>query len=211
MRLLQAIVVSLGIVLCLFASKASAQFDTSTTKHAIPLTLTQDTASRSFFDNVSTWAKDNWIRPGTTKLERIAYVIGASLVFSLYDYIAFHKVVFAPDNKDLSVPFAYRVAQSTVQGALSFFLYEQVGLSSAVAFNTIWWTWGDDLAFYGWLNLINAAAPWYNRSFNGFQGNGVTWAGWTPVGLVRPQKTIISKDVLITQAVIGFSIAMVIN
>ena len=171
----------------------------------------QDSTSRSVFDGVSRWTKENWIRPGTSKLERIAYVVGASLIFSLFDYVAFHKVVFAPDNKDLSVPFSYRVAQSSVQVGLSYLLYKEMGLSSVAAFNTIWWTWGDDLAFYGWLNLINAAPPWYNRSFHGFQGNGVTWAGWTPVGLVRPQNTIISKDVLITQVLIGFSIAMVIN
>jgi hypothetical protein len=165
----------------------------------------------SLFGKISDWASSNWVRPGTTKLERIGYVIGASLVFSLFDYVVFHKVVFAESNTDHSVPFSYRLAQSGVQTALSYLLYKQVGLSSTVAFNTIWWTWGDDIAFYGWLNLVNAGAPWYNRSFNGLQGNQVTWAGWTPIGLLRKQKTVISKDALFAQAAIGFSIALIIN
>jgi hypothetical protein len=167
--------------------------------------------SSSLIHTISNWATSNWIRPGTTKLERVGYVIGASLIFSLFDYIAFHKVVFASTNTDHSVPFSYRIAQAGVQTLLSYALYEQVGLSSTVAFNTIWWTWGDDIAFYGWLNLINASAPWYNRSFHGLQGNGVTWAGWTPIGITRKQGTVIDKYALFAQAGIGFSIAMIIN
>lgn len=168
-------------------------------------------SNTSITQSVAKWAKSNWVRPNTTKLERVSYVIGASLAFSLFDYVAFNAVVFAPSNTDHSVPFAYRAVQASVQTALSYFLYKQVGLSSTVSFNLIWWTWGDDFGWYGWCNLINPAAPWYNRSFNGLQTNGITWAGWTPIGLLRKQKTVISRDVLVSQSVIGFSLSMLIN
>jgi hypothetical protein len=184
------------------SDRASAQTDSI---------AVMQTDSLSIFGKLSDWATSNWVRPGATKLERIGYVVGASLIFSLFDYVAFHSVVFADWNKDRLVPFSYRIAQSGVQTLLSYLLYKQAGLSSTVAFNTIWWTWGDDIAFYGWLNLINASSPWYNRSFNGLQGNQVSWAGWTPIGIVRKQHTIIDKYALFGQAAIGFSIAMVIN
>jgi hypothetical protein len=157
------------------------------------------------------WVAGNWHQPNTTKLERVSYVIGASLAFSLFDYVGFNYVVFHPSNTARTVPFGYRIAQAGVQTALSYFLYKQVGLSSTVSFNLIWWTWGDDFGWYGWCNLLNPAHPWYNRSFNGLQTNGITWAGWTPVGLLRRQGTVISRDVLVTQSVIGFSLAMIID
>ncbi len=141
----------------------------------------------------------------STKLERIAYVVGGSAAFSLLDFIGFNATQF---NKGART--GYRIFQVTSQLAISYFLYQKFGLSSAISFNLIWWTWGDDLGFYGWTNLVNPSSPWYNRENNGLHGNQVTWAGWTPIGLLRRQGTVVDKYALFAQALIGFSISIAI-
>ena len=140
-------------------------------------------------------------------LEKAAYVVGASLAFSLFDYVGFSLIRQEPEPHT-----AYRILQVAVQSAITYFLYKQCGLPSAISFNVIWWTWGDDLAYNGWAYLFNPTPypPWENRTINGLQENAITWAGWTPIGLTRKQGTRIPKDVLIPQAIVGFSISMAI-
>src|SRR5206468_6952336 len=82
--------------------------------------------------------------------ERIGYVCAASLAFSLFDYIGHNAT-----KTDHAARLAYRIFQPAVQAGITYFLYKQCGLNSAISFNIIWWTWGDDLAYYGWAYLIN--------------------------------------------------------
>ncbi len=107
-------------------------------------------------------------------------------------------------------------------GAINYFLYQTCGISSAISFDLIWWTWGLDLGFSGWGDVINPAYPWINRTnsslgtdggkFNSPNAgrNAVDWAGWTPVGLLRRPKSFIALNTLYAQAVVGFSISMAI-
>ncbi len=147
----------------------------------------------------------------STSLKRIEYVIGGSLVFSLADYIGFN-LVKTPHGPG----FLYRCFEATEQTAISYFLYKTCGLSSVIAFNLIWWTWGDDLAYYGWTNLFNPSSSalnttdWENRTNSGLRLTDIDWAGWTPIGLTRPQGSNIARSTLIAQAVIGFSVSMAI-
>ena len=153
----------------------------------------------------SFYPKPDTIEHPSTKLERVAYVIGGSVTFSLLDFLGFNLTESHPGAR-----LGYRVIQVVSQTAISYFLYKKFGLTSAISFNLIWWTWGDDLGFYGWTNLVNPAAPWFNRDFNGLHGNGVSWAGWTPIGLLRRQGTIIDKYTLFSQALVGLSISIII-
>src|SRR5438034_7253079 len=77
------------------------------------------------------WVSDT----SSTKLERLAYVAGCSVAFSLLDFIGFNATQF-----DKTARTGYRILQVTSQVALSYFLYQKFGLSSAVSFNLIWWT-----------------------------------------------------------------------
>ena len=139
-------------------------------------------------------------------LEKVGYVCGASLAFSLFDYIGFGLVRETPGPHT-----GYRVLQVAVQSAITYFLYKQCGLPSAISFNLIWWTWGDDLAYNGWGNVFNMHyPPWENRSVNGLSENQITWASWTPIGLLRPKGQRIPKDALFGQAIIGFSLSIAI-
>src|SRR5665213_189997 len=138
----------------------------------------------------------------TTKLERAAYVVGAGLTFSLLDYVGYSLV--RNGNRG---PGWYRVLEGTVQAGISYFLYKECGLSSAISFNLIWWTWGDDFAYYGWGQLLSWF-PWESRAQSGLRFSEYNSAGWTPYGLTLPQGTWIPKNVLIAQAVIGLSFSI---
>ena len=202
MRLVKLGALVITGLLILLPQAASAQ----DSLHTTPILQQTDTSLTSADTTFPVW-----IRPGRTKLERIGYVVGASLLFSLMDYVGTNMVVFAPNNPSLKIPFVYRIVQSAVQTGLSYFLYRQCGLSSTISFNLIWWTWSDDFMWYGWAYVLNPGRPWYNRSNNGLQTNNVTWASWTPVGLLRKPFSIISRDVLVTQSLIGFSIAVTLD
>jgi len=142
----------------------------------------------------------------STRLERFEYVLGASAAFSLLDYIGFNLDVRQLHNTQ----WVYHGIQGLAQAAITYFLYKTCGLSSAISFNLIWWTWGDDLGYYGWAYAINPAShgSWENRVFNGLQCDQINWAYWTPIGLMRPPSALIARDALVAQAVIGFSVSM---
>ena len=138
-------------------------------------------------------------------LTKAAYVVGASLAFSLFDYVGYNLTRHDIEPY-LQRPHGwltgYRILQVAVQSAITYFLYKECGLSSAISFNLIWWTWGDDLAYYGLM--------YYGSHSNAISTDEITWAGWTPIGLTRRQGSIIPQDVLIPQAIVGFSISMAI-
>lgn len=147
----------------------------------------------------------------SARWRHIEYVLGASAAFSLFDYIGYNLA-----NRTSFLP-AYRVLQTSVQLALSYFLYKTCGLSSTIAFNLLWWTWNDDLLYYCWADLFNVKSPnalnssiWENRSNSGLNYSSPYWAWWTPIGLLRPKHAPIARSSLLAQAAIGFSISMAI-
>jgi hypothetical protein len=147
----------------------------------------------------------------STRLERVEYVLGASAAFSLIDFLGFNitrnNFDTRPGHSALEI---YHLVESSLGVAIDYLLYEKFGIPTAISFDLLWWTWVDDLGFYGWTNLINPPAPSYNRTNNGLQGTSIDWAGWTPIGLLRPQGSGIARSSLIAQAVVGFSISIAI-
>ena len=142
----------------------------------------------------------------STRLQRFEYVIGASLAFSLLDYVGFNLDVRQLHN----TAWVYHGLQFMAQAAITYFLYKTCGWTSAISFNLIWWTWCDDLAYYGWAYAINPAShgSWENRVFNGLQSEQVSWAYWTPIGLLRSPKDLIARDALVAQAIVGFAVSI---
>lgn len=148
----------------------------------------------------------------STRLERVEYVIGASAVFSLADYIGYNllKQHYATDYyQRYSPPPVYRAAMALLQTSISYILYKECGLSSAISFNLIWWTWGDDFAYYEWEQLLGFF-PWDHHYGTGLRFREYDSAGWTPIGLTRPQGSLIARSTLIAQVAIGLSISMAI-
>ncbi len=162
----------------------------------------QTDSLRVYSDSVVAFQKTDSVQ-SKSKLEKAAFVIGSSLAFSLFDYIGYNLTRY--ESKGTNV--AYRILQGTVQAGISYFLYKECGLSSAISFNLIWLTWGDDFGFYGWA-YTTRIYPWWDNS--GILHPDISWAGWTPVGLLRKQGSPIARSTLIGQAIIGFMVSIAI-
>jgi hypothetical protein len=144
----------------------------------------------------------------STRLKRYEYVIGASLAFSLIDYVGWSAVRQADDwNPSKHDQLLYHFCLGALQTAITYFIYKELGLPSAISFNLMWWTWCDDLGYYGWGYALNPAR-WPNRNSRLLHDDGITWASWTPIGLLRPYGQPVSGSSLIAQAIVGFSISM---
>ncbi len=145
-----------------------------------------------------------------TALEKAAWVAGASVVFAGFDYVGYNLTARNP-----TALVGYRIAQVLVQSAISWFLYRKLGLPSAIGFNLIWWTFGDDFLYYTWAEVINPGPPWESRGAmnNSIFGNQCYWAYWTPVGISRGMKRgeTIAGDTLLAQALVGAALGFTIT
>ncbi len=143
-------------------------------------------------------------------LEKSLYLTGASVLFAGVDYIGFNLTRDKPTYRLI-----YRVIQVAVQSAITWFLYEKLGLPTAIGFNLIWWTFGDDFIFYGYTELFNVGGDWYGRGIlsEHILKNRVDWAYWTPLGIMRGMKRNqpIAGDALLAQSIIGACLAFTIT
>ena len=128
--------------------------------------------------------------------------------FSLYDYAGFNATY---KNQDRLV--AYRVSQAAVQVMFTAMLWDKWGARDAIAFNVLWWTFFCDFLYYGWGYLLNIKG-WENRETfrRGQTLNHVSWAHWTPLGLLLGGKTgrEIPLSLLIGQSTVGLGISITI-
>jgi hypothetical protein len=142
--------------------------------------------------------------------EKLLYLLGASVFFAGFDYLGYNATRRHPNALRV-----YRVLQGLTQIAISWFLYEQFGLPTAIGFNVIWWTFGDDFLYYGYAELINPGHPWESRGDlgNGVLSNRCTWAYWTPVGIMRGMKRnqAIAGSTLVAQSLVGLGAALTIT
>lgn len=154
--------------------------------------------------------KDSLLVTNRSQWEKILYLTGASVLYAGIDYTGYNLT--RNNNAALTV---YRIFQVAVQGAITYFLYKEIGLPTAIAFNVIWWTFGDDILYYGYSELVNPGGRWESRgSFSAnVMGNHATWAYWTPIGIVRGMKRDqpIAGDTLIAQSLFGLEIALTIT
>lgn len=134
------------------------------------------------------------------------------VLFGFFDYVAYNFGV-----KWKAVPF-YRVAQYFVQAAMIAFLWDNVNFKAAFLFTWLWWCWLADLVYYFFYDTFG----WFKEQGtvgNAFKdqvlGNKVTWAWWTPYGMVQTirgkKAEPIGGNVLLAQAGAGLLIAIVIG
>ena len=75
------------------------------------------------------------------RLQRYEYVIGAALAFSFADYVIDnHLRADAGWPSNYRVPVLYRLLQGGIQAGITYFLYKNFGLPSAITFNFLTWT-----------------------------------------------------------------------
>jgi hypothetical protein len=146
-----------------------------------------------------------------SKTEKALYLIGASAAFSTIDYFGYNLT----KNEQGVAPVTYRVFQVLVQAGLTYFLYEKCGLPTSIAFNLIWWTFGNDFTYYGISELVPAGGQFEGRGTWGSfaRSGGPGHAYWTPVGLLRgfQRGEKIPADTMIAQSIIGAVIGMSIT
>jgi hypothetical protein len=141
---------------------------------------------------------------------KLLYLGGASLLFSGFDYFGYNLT-----RRNPSALIVYRVLQVLTQGAITWFLYDKMGLPTAVSFNVLWWTFCCDFLYYGYAEVINPGHPWESRGDlrNGVFRNDATWAYWTPVGISRGMKRDkgIPGETLVAQSLVGLALALTIT
>jgi hypothetical protein len=152
-------------------------------------------------------------------------VLWASLIFALVDYFGyntigvakhldltiFKKVItFDLQKKILSLT-PYRWCQIVLGAILAYLLYAGPGLLSVALCLVLYFTFFDDLLFYG----LSEALQKFPNDKGVFQrevmGNQVVWAWWTVYGLIRGKRTEpIAGIILVLQSVIGLALVVAI-
>ncbi|MFO0748080.1 MAG: hypothetical protein U1F43_20840 [Myxococcota bacterium] len=140
--------------------------------------------------------------------------MGGAFAYAVYDYIAFNELAFNQgDGKQLQ----YRLFQAPTQVFIHQWLASNVSSAAAGAFETLWWTWGCDLMFYAIAELGIGKADWHGPgSWETVSRAGITWASWTPLGILagignlmngKKWSEPIEGGALILQSLIGFLVA----
>jgi hypothetical protein len=147
---------------------------------------------------------------GASATDKLLYLGGASLLFAGIDYFGFNLT--RRNDTHLAI---YRVFQVLTQAAITWFLYDKLGLPTAIGFNLIWWTFGVDFLYYGYAELINPGHPWESRGDlkSKVFDHDANWAWWTPVGIARGMRRTdgISGDTLVAQSLVGAALGIAIT
>jgi len=126
----------------------------------------------------------------------------ALMIFALFDYLGYNTL----GKRDLPL---YRKVELGFGVALFLLLGLWIrswcaGLMAAFA----WWTWWADLLFYVWAHWLKIWPAETDSFQHDVQGDLVTWAWWTPAGLLmgraKDRTKPISGVVLLVQALLGF-------
>ena len=145
-------------------------------------------------------------------IAKLGATLGASVLFAAFDYVGYNLSKGNPTTLKI-----YRAAQVTAQAALTYGLTKEFGWKTGAAFNAIWWTFGDDLLYYGiaeamgQLGVVKEGSKWDGKGgFKGIADDKVTWAWWTPVGLLSGAKNgkPIDGNTLFIQAGVGLAVAL---
>jgi len=143
--------------------------------------------------------------------EKALYLIGASAAFSTIDYLGYNL----SKNDQGTAPVSYRIIQGLLQAGITYFLYEKCGLPTSIAFNLIWWTFGNDFLYYGISELVPPGGQFEGRGTWGSfaRQGGPGHAYWTPVGILRGYQRgeKIPANTMAAQAIIGAVIGMSIT
>jgi hypothetical protein len=132
------------------------------------------------------------------------------LVYALGDYIGYNLT--RHDTRQLR---RYRIGQVCMQMVLTGLTWFAASWATALAFNLIWWTFGEDILYYAFAAILNPGGRWESRGNfrKNILGNRCTWAFWTPAGMMRGMNraACIPARVLIPQAIAGLFLAVILT
>ena len=145
----------------------------------------------------------------TTKITALVGVLG-TLFFAIFDYFGYN---ISARNGWVNEKFinAYRIVQMIVQVGIAVACYFLGGYIAVIVFMILWWTWTCDWLFY----FIGEILGVYGKGYLNDEPfmNKVTWAWWTPFGLIKwlvtgQQQTVIQWQILVVQSLIGILISV---
>ena len=126
----------------------------------------------------------------------------ALIVFAFFDYFGYnvlHKIQ----------PTVCGITQHALLIAIAAILYF-LAWQCTVAFILLWWTWWADAIYYVFADSFR----WYHKAGDRWQAEAVedrvTWAWWTPMGLMLPYKMPMPYTTLLRQLIIGMALALII-
>lgn len=136
------------------------------------------------------------------------YPYFALIFFGFVDYVGYNIATQAGKIHLI----IYRVFQTLLQITLMALLWKYSGFWSAFVFMFLWWTFNADFVFYG----CAAIFKWFSDGADFKRDvlhDKVTWAYWTPLGLILHggKHEIITGQDLIAQAGLGFIGAILIS
>lgn len=135
-------------------------------------------------------------------MDKLLVLSIACLLYALADYVGYNL-----SRHDARMLRRYRIAQVLMQLVMTGSIWWSASLATACAFNMIWWTFGEDILYYGIAALANPGGRWESRGNfrRNILGNKCTWAYWTPIGILRgmDKKRPISGSALLIQSFLG--------
>lgn len=135
-----------------------------------------------------------------------AFLLTSSvMLFASMDAIGYFHLVWGGDqsvqvNNQEERLVSYRFIQTVFQALVSIILYLQVGITYALAFNTMWWFGLCDMLYYV---LLKQRFIQYQDMF---------WLWWTPAGILKSLgilKTVTGTTMLV-QSMVGIILAVLI-
>jgi hypothetical protein len=122
-------------------------------------------------------------------------------IFAWFDYWAFNLIA-----KHWGYVRTYRIIEASVQAVLAYGLFRAFNpdtnlwaavrtfftnpilLREPLVFLWLWWTWNADLLYYVYAQITDGFnIEWleHQGGFDDIREDRVTWAWWTPMGLIR--------------------------
>jgi len=139
----------------------------------------------------------------------LLFAILAMFLFGFIDYVGYNTV--RPN-------WFYRVLQNIINIGICVGLYFISGIWCTILYIILYETFCADFVYYLFYDMLK----WYGGDYAGHAfksdvlGNSVTWAWWTPYGLVKrflvgKKYVPISGEILIEQAQFGIAIVIAIG
>jgi hypothetical protein len=150
------------------------------------------------------------------------YALIAIFIFGMFDYVGYNKYGQFPLKKLKLILWEvhpYRVIQTLFQLGLFISMWIFIDFWAGFLFMFMWWAWLADFVYYLYYDVLK----WFGEQGSAGEafkeqvlGNRVTWASWTPYGIIFRwipgyKKQPISGKILIIQGIVGLIISIVVG
>ena len=141
-----------------------------------------------------------WHRPETTPLERLGWYTGAVALDLGYDLLMYPKILKDNGGQEPKWIWAFHGSQFVLRGLMTYFLVQNCGWATAIAYNIAWLFWTMDALYY---------SVWEIEHPGTVEGlmktKHVYWGKFTPVGWFQTEVSPLS---LVIQGGVGLGLGI---